>query len=72
MMIHGKNVMILMENFQEKEKVHVEDVSQGYHFIYNQIGVSVAGKLDDCYYNEEDDNKKCGDTYMFNLTKLGK
>ena len=35
----------------------------GYHFIYNQPGVCVSDKPDDCYYDEEDDTyKKCYDT----------
>ena len=37
--------------------------TEGYHFIYNQTGVCVLDKPDDCYYDEEDDTyKKCYET----------
>ena len=53
-MEHGKNVMILVENVQEKEKVHVQDVlqditlfiiNQEFVFLINQMTVIMMKKM---------------------------
>ena len=65
-MIHGINVLILVQNVIKEiiPNHNCVKCTQGYHFIYNQTGLCVADKPDDCYYDEEEDRfERCYVTY---------